>query len=601
MPHATLSPTGFQAVILCGPGESLSPFNSNPKDFPKALLPIGNRPMIWYPLEWCHRMGITNITLITPPESQPALDAALSQNPHLTSLPSPKPTLLAPIDLEPTTGTAELFRLQEVQDAITGDFIVLPCDLVCELDGRALLEQWQALHGDLTSGGSSGFLSSRRPSNTTKKISSSHKGGLGVWYETRAASDNLVSAKKEETDFLATNSLPSPITTPPIYSLRPRIRNVLLAMPTDTVSDKFEESASLRIRRQLIMKQGRVRMLTTHRDGHIYLFPHWCKEFLRRNETFESLGEDAIGWWAKAGWQRGLEKKLHMEESLRGGISKRRKSDSTHGLSSDEMDEPDLMSLSNTGVAAMDLGSTNGKSLEDEEPKFASRIKEAPDADDIPRSNDSTKTKAIPEFHAYLHASHDPSQPSASLIRRIDTVPLLLSASLYLARLSPSTPTSTPTAPSKSNTTDPPPLPPTSHSHAQKHHTTSPLPSQATIPPSTTLIDANCSIAPRTTIKEAAIGAKCEIKSGVRINRSVLMEGCKVDEKAVLSECVLGRGVVVGKGAELRGCWVEHGYVVGEGAVEKGGVLAGFDEEGGGVSGSELEEGDDGDEEEEDG
>ena len=51
---------GFQAVILCGPGVSLTTFTANPEDFPKALVPIANRPMIWYPLDWCYRMGITS-------------------------------------------------------------------------------------------------------------------------------------------------------------------------------------------------------------------------------------------------------------------------------------------------------------------------------------------------------------------------------------------------------------------------------------------------------------------------------------------------------------------------------------------------------------
>lgn len=61
MPHATQPTTGFQALILCGPGVSLDTFTSNPKDFPKALVPIANRPMVWYPLEWCYRMGITSM------------------------------------------------------------------------------------------------------------------------------------------------------------------------------------------------------------------------------------------------------------------------------------------------------------------------------------------------------------------------------------------------------------------------------------------------------------------------------------------------------------------------------------------------------------
>lgn len=58
--------TGFQALILCGPGLSLNTFTSQPEDFPKALIPVANRPMIWYPLEWCSRMGITSRFIPTP-------------------------------------------------------------------------------------------------------------------------------------------------------------------------------------------------------------------------------------------------------------------------------------------------------------------------------------------------------------------------------------------------------------------------------------------------------------------------------------------------------------------------------------------------------
>ena len=67
MPHALpMPPSGFQALILCGPGVSLNTFTSNPEDFPKALIPIANRPMIWYPLDWCYRMGITSRSYISP-------------------------------------------------------------------------------------------------------------------------------------------------------------------------------------------------------------------------------------------------------------------------------------------------------------------------------------------------------------------------------------------------------------------------------------------------------------------------------------------------------------------------------------------------------
>jgi hypothetical protein len=61
MPHSALvPPAGFQAIILCGPGASLDTFTSTPEEFPKALVSIANRPMVWYPLDWCYRMGITS-------------------------------------------------------------------------------------------------------------------------------------------------------------------------------------------------------------------------------------------------------------------------------------------------------------------------------------------------------------------------------------------------------------------------------------------------------------------------------------------------------------------------------------------------------------
>lgn len=64
MPHALAVPApGFQALILCGPGVSLNTFTSTPEEFPKALVPIANRPMIWYPLDWCYRMGIASMLI----------------------------------------------------------------------------------------------------------------------------------------------------------------------------------------------------------------------------------------------------------------------------------------------------------------------------------------------------------------------------------------------------------------------------------------------------------------------------------------------------------------------------------------------------------
>lgn len=49
----------FQAIILCGPGSSFPTFTTNADQNPKALLPIANRPMVWYAIDFCRRMLIT--------------------------------------------------------------------------------------------------------------------------------------------------------------------------------------------------------------------------------------------------------------------------------------------------------------------------------------------------------------------------------------------------------------------------------------------------------------------------------------------------------------------------------------------------------------
>ena len=491
-----------------------------------------------------------DIHLITPSEAKPALEAALSQNPHLTSLPSPKPGLLTPPDLELTTGTAAIFRFPEVQDAITGDFVVLPCDLVCELSGTSLVKTWMTLQGRIPG-------SKHESAIDVQGERQSRLGGLGVWYETKDMGEGGVGVKKEETDFLATTILDSPCgTSSSASSLNPHIHNVVLNMTKDTLSDRIDEHKSFRVRRQLLAKHGRVKMLMTHRDAHIYFFPHWVKGFMARNETFESVGEDVLGWWAKSRWQDGLGDKLGMEEALR--PAKWRKSDATI---SDEQEDVDLSFLSSTSICDLSepiWDTTNSKQIVT--PHFSDDL----ESDSMQKIRHTTSP--VPPLLGYLHPPHtaDPLNTASNpLIRRIDTVPLLLSCSLYFAR-----------QPYPSSNLH-------AFAHPQQTHPTTTIPPHTTIHSPTVLIDANVSLSPRVTVRECVVGAKCSIASGARLTRCLLMEGTVVEEKAVLYGCVLGRRCRIGKGSDLRDCNVQEGFSVAEGSVGKNEVIAGFAEDGG--------------------
>lgn len=77
MPHT--GSMGFQALILCGPGGSLNTFTSRPEEYPKCLIQVANRPMIFYAIDFCRRSGITGMSMLSL--ANPSIHHSL--NPHV--------------------------------------------------------------------------------------------------------------------------------------------------------------------------------------------------------------------------------------------------------------------------------------------------------------------------------------------------------------------------------------------------------------------------------------------------------------------------------------------------------------------------------------
>jgi len=478
--------TGLQAIILCGPGSSFPTFTANPDEHPKALLPIANRPMVWYPIDFCYRMGITNTTIICPPSAEKAMSTALNTNPFLTSLPHPRPDLLAPKDLDQNTGTAEILRFPEVRELITSDFVILPCDLVCELGGDKLLQAWMVQASSLSD-------------PLSDDVTSTGSGGLGVWYDTKAGAP----VKGEETDFVATTPLPKRTTPAPKDSLLSNISNVALSMPTDSLKDLTDEKSGLPIRHGLLRKHPKLRMLTSYRDAHIYILPRWILDFVQQNERLESIGEDVIGYWAKATWQEGLSKKLALPGIL-GGCTP-------------------------TGEQSPASPSRMNESLET--PLEASLL-------------DTTSQTNIPKMLAYVH----PSSATGPLVRRVDTAQLLLSVSLQIAKL----PSLEETGPESASP----------FAHARKIAYPEGVKSRTTITRQDSLVADNVMVDEKTTIKECVIGANCQIKEGAKLFQCVLMDGVTVGKGCKLTRCILGKRSEVGEGSTLTECEVQENLFV---------------------------------------
>ncbi|KAJ5586573.1 eukaryotic translation initiation factor subunit eIF2B-gamma [Penicillium hetheringtonii] len=547
---------GFQALVLCGPGVSLT-LASKPEDLPKALINVANRPLVFYVLDWLKRSGVSDITLITPPSAAPPLQAALKQNQYLTSLPSPNPTVLAPKDLELVTGTAELLRLPEVQNCIKTDFLLLPCDLICEIPGESLLESWMVSQSAL--GGSS----TREGRHADGPVSGpggeqgGRRGGLAVYYPTQGREE---SVKGEATDFVAIAPLDED-EAPAVNGPRFPLDKLVMSMPMDTVKERMEADKGFLVRHSLVEKHAQVKMLSTYRDAHLYVFPYWVKDLARHQDKFQSVSEDLIGYWAKSEWQKGLGEKLGMNKVLAPKSDNAEENGSNDGDSLEEEIDLQAMSTTKSGSSVAPMAAEE-KGLSS--PTFASRVK-------APSNTESEELAKIPPILAYVQRG------SAPFVRRVDSSAVLLSTSLRLAKL-PSIDEVGRQAAS--------PL-----AHSKKIAHPEGVPKRCTVTESDCLLDINVTIEEFAVVKECCIGEGAKICKGARLSKCVVLPYAVVGEKAVVTGTIVGRHSKVGRDSVLKDCEVDNGFVVPDDTDAKGEKFMHF----GGLEGEDDEMDDSGD------
>jgi translation initiation factor eIF-2B subunit gamma len=403
---------------------------------------------------------------------------------------------------------------------------------------------------------------------------SGRRGGLSVWYNTANREE---SVKTEECDFMCTAKVDLAQVSPLSRSHKDLdqrlgiLRRLVWAMPMSELLDKCEEDKSWRIRQSLLSRYGSVKCLTKFRDAHIYLFPYWVKDFARLNEDFESVSEDLVGTWAKAEWRKpAYRAKFGMPKILNGSNSDRDVEKREEGPIEEEID---LFSLSSTFTTRHPAPPTTTAK---QTAHLASRVQADPE--DSILSPDANYSDADPDNSALPLAPPIlsfvlPSAPSAPLIRRVDTTPLLLSVSLLLAKLS-SLDESSPSG-KHTSTTSP-------FAHQSKVAATATIAPQVTITRSDTLIDSNTTIASKCVIKSSVIGSSVTIGAGTRLTGCLIMDGAAIGERCVLTGTVVGKKANIGKGCTLTGCEVQDGNVLGDGTDGKKGekfLVGGLEDE----------------------
>ncbi|KAG2173592.1 hypothetical protein INT43_005010 [Umbelopsis isabellina] len=241
----------FQAIILAGYGSSNRLYPIIEEDnLPKALLPVANKPLISYTLDWLEKAGITDAIVLTQTmaNAQQKIAAYLARGyqggVHCNL-----------IGVDEDFGTADAIR--SIADRITTDFIVLPCDLHTELVPRD-------------------FLDHHRISNPTMSA---------LIYEATKGEKGFPGKEDDTAQYIGIDAAESRLIHLADY-------------------DSSEDEVSLRM--SMLWRFPRVKLHMNLQDAHLYIFKHWVLDVIKAKEKISSIRQDLVPLIIKCQYQRKL-------------------------------------------------------------------------------------------------------------------------------------------------------------------------------------------------------------------------------------------------------------------------------------------------------
>ncbi|KAI9248838.1 nucleotide-diphospho-sugar transferase [Phascolomyces articulosus] len=235
----------FQAVVLAGYGSTNRLYPISEEDnVPKALLPVANKPIISYTLDWLEKAGIHDAILLV--QSSGTAHQKLSAYIARGYQGSVHCNVVA---VDEDFGSADALR--SIKDKIERDFIVVPCDLITDLNPRDILDIHRVEDPTMTA----------------------------LFYES-----NLSESGKE--DGLAPYVGIDPIQSSLVYKVR-----------------RFDDE-DFSMRMSLLNKFPRVRVHTNLNDAHLYIFKRWVLDMVADKENISSISEDLIPMLVKCQYQK---------------------------------------------------------------------------------------------------------------------------------------------------------------------------------------------------------------------------------------------------------------------------------------------------------
>uniref|UniRef100_A0A3Q1CQ48 Translation initiation factor eIF2B subunit gamma n=1 Tax=Amphiprion ocellaris TaxID=80972 RepID=A0A3Q1CQ48_AMPOC len=130
----------LQAVLMAaGGGSRMTDLTYNT---PKPMLPVGNKPLMWYPLNLLERVGFEEVIVITTKEVQ----KMMSTDPKMKVDVKMKLDVVC-IQEDGDMGTADALR--HIQQKIKTDILVMSCDLITDVALHEVVDLFRAHNATL--------------------------------------------------------------------------------------------------------------------------------------------------------------------------------------------------------------------------------------------------------------------------------------------------------------------------------------------------------------------------------------------------------------------------------------------------------------------
>ncbi|XP_013410892.1 translation initiation factor eIF-2B subunit gamma isoform X2 [Lingula anatina] len=230
----------FQAVIMAGgKGSRMTDLTAK---IPKALLPIGNLPMVWYPINLLERSGFEDAIIIVPAYFKAEIERALQMCEVKLNLD------FVEVPDDEDWGTCD--SLRHIKDKITTDLLIISCDLIVDFPLNALADVHRTYDATVTT------LMSVAPETFTELTAPGTK-----------------SKRKMEHDFVGLDEK----------------GNRLLFLGSDA---DFEETVTFK--KSLLKRHPCINIRTKLLDGHLYLMKKWVLDYLAEQSSLTTLKGELV-------------------------------------------------------------------------------------------------------------------------------------------------------------------------------------------------------------------------------------------------------------------------------------------------------------------